>query len=125
MHGEHVKPVVPGISAGVFRSRPLDAVSLWGRFSRRKAIELRRRLVEHLRHGGDYQIVLGREMTVEPAMREPGLCHHTGDANAMRALRPYRVRGFLEDPGPGPLLVFGIIPYGPPLYDYSNLIIWP
>ena len=64
-------------------------------------------------------------MSVEPTMREPGLRHHSGDANPTRPLRPYCLGGFPEDSGPGPLLVFGIIPYGPPLYDCSNLIIWP
>src|SRR4029077_5556088 len=91
----------------------------------RLAIKLHRRLVEHLRHGGDHQIVLGHEMGIETAMREPGLRHDAGHANAMRALRPYRLGSFLDDPGPGPLLVFGIIPHGPPLYDCSNSIMSP
>src|SRR4029077_8824840 len=95
------------------------------RVSCRQAIELGRCLVEHPRHGGDHQIVLGREMGIEPAMREPSLPHHGGDAHAMRALRPYRFRSFFEDPSPGPLLVFRIIPHGPPLYDYRNPIVWP
>src|SRR3984893_5858195 len=81
------------------------------RFSCRQTIELSRRLVEHLRHGGDHQIVLGREMSVESAMREPGLRHHAGDADPMRPLGPNRLRRFLENPAPGSLLMLRIVPH--------------
>src|SRR6266851_1266868 len=83
------------------------------RFSCRQAIELRRCLVEHLRHGGNHQIVLGSEMGVETSMRKPGLRHHGRDADPMRALGPNRLRRLLENPGPGSLLMLRIVPHWP------------
>ena len=54
----------------------------------------------------DHQRFPRIEVSVEPAMGEPGLLHQVGDADAMRALLAKPHRGFLHDPRVGLELVF-------------------
>src|SRR5205814_206192 len=100
------------------------------RMTRRQAIDhaphalrrLRKTLCKCLRQ----QCVLGFEVRVEAAMRQPGGLHHLGDREPFGTFFPQRLRRKLEKPRMGFLLVGGRVPHAllnllQRLYDSSHI----
>jgi hypothetical protein len=69
--------------------------------------------------------VLGFEVGIETAMREPRLLHHVGDGDLVGTVLPQSPRGDLQNPLAGFLFVVFCVAHAcsPPGTDYMMLVI--
>ena len=79
-------------------------------------------LTEHLADGGGDQVILGREVGIEAAVRQAGLGHHLGHPNLVRTVGADGVGRSAQHPAAGLLLVLGLVAHGlrPHQYDASS-----